>query len=315
MSKGRVVLAAIAAYILLTSSLFAAPFTAGNLVLYRVGDGAAALGSGGTAVFLDEYTPSGTLVQSVALPTGAGGLVASGTATTEGFLSRSEDGRYLVVPGYSAALGTTVTTSTTVPRVIGRVDGNGNIDTSTSYVDTTNAGNLRSATSVDGTRFWTSGSTQGPRTIAFGATSATVISTTNANTRQINVFADQLYISSGAGTVRMAAIGSGTPTTAGQTMTALPGFPTAAPAAFNSFFIVALGGGPVLDTVYIADEGNNAIQKWCLVSGTWTLKGSVAVSLARGLTGTVSGTNVTLYATSGGTGTPVVTVTDSTGFN
>jgi hypothetical protein len=314
MFKGRVVLAAIAAFVLLTSSLAAAPFTAGNLVLYRVGDGSAALVSGGTAVFLDEYTPAGVFVQSVAMPTGVGGLVASGTATTEGFLSRSEDGRYLVVPGYSAALGTTVTTSTTVPRVIGRVDGNGNIDTSTSYVDTTNAGNLRSATSVDGTRFWTSGSTQGPRTIAFGATSATVISTTNANTRQINVFADQLYISSGAGTVRMAAIGSGTPTTAGQTMTALPGFPTAAPAAFNSFFIVALGG-PGLDTVYIADEGNNAIQKWCLVSGTWTLKGSVAVSLARGLTGTVSGTNVTLYATSGGTGTPVVTVSDASGFN
>src|ERR1043165_9989228 len=306
MSKGRVVLAAIAAYILLTSSLFAAPFTAGNLVLYRVGDGAAAPGSGGTAALLHEYTPPGTLVQSAALPTGAGGLVASGTATTEGFLSRSEDGRYLVVPGYSAALGTTVTTSTTVPRVIGRVDGNANIDTSTSYVDASSAGNIRSATSVDGSRFWTSGSTQGPRTIAFGATSATVISTTNTNTRQINVFADQLYLSSCAGTVRLATIGSGTPTTAGQTTTQLPGFPTTTPAAFNSFFIVRLDGGPGLDTIYIADEGNNAIQKWCLVSGTWTLKGSVAVGTPRGLTASVSGTTVTLYATSGGTGTPGV---------
>src|ERR1043165_1103079 len=315
MFKGRVVLAAIAAFILLTSSLFAAPFTAGNLVLYRVGDGAAALGSGGTAVFLDEYTPSGTFVQSVALPTGAGGLVASGTATTEGFLSRSEDGRYLVVPGYSAALGVTVTTSTTVPRVIGRIDGNANIDTSTSYVDASSAGNIRSATSVDGTRFWTSGSTQGPRTIAFGATTATVISTTNTNTRQINVFADQLYLSSGAGTVRMATIGSGTPTTAGQTTTQLPGFPTTTPAAFNSFFLVRLDGGTGPDTLYIAEETSGQIQKWCLNSGTWVQKGSVAVSTARGLTASVSGTTVTLYATSGGTGTPVLTVTDSTGFN
>jgi|GEM_PF-1693784 len=313
MSKGRIVLAAIAAFVLLTSSLLAAPFTAGNLVLYRVGDGAAALGSGGTAVFLDEYTPAGVFVQSVALPTGSGGLVASGTATTEGFLTRSEDGRYLVVPGYSAALGATVTSSTTVPRVIGRVDGNANLDVSTSYVDAASAGNIRSATSVDGSRFWTSGSTQGPRTIAFGASAATVISTTNTNTRQINVFADQLYISSGAGTVRLSTIGSGTPTTAGQTMTALPGFP--ATSTFNSFFIVRLDGGPGVDTVYVADEGNNAIQKWCLVSGTWTLKGSVTVATARGLTASVSGTTVTLYATSGGTGTPVVTVTDASGFN
>src|SRR5436190_6694405 len=193
MNVRRVALAAIAAF-LLVSSGFAAPFTAGNIVIYRVGDGAAALGSGGTAVFLDEYTPAGVFVQSVPMPTigTSGRLVASGTATTEGFLTRSEDGRYLVVPGYDAALGATVTSSTTVPRVIGRVDGNGVLDASTSYIDASSAGNLRSATSVDGTRYWTSGSTQGPRTIVHGATTATVISTTNTNTRQINVFADQL---------------------------------------------------------------------------------------------------------------------------
>src|SRR5207253_2226167 len=121
------------------TAIVAAPFTPGNIVLYRVGDGAAALGSGGTAVFLDEYTPAGVFVQSVPMPTtGASGrLVASGTATTEGFLTRSEDGRYLVVPGYDAALAATVTSSNTVPRVIGRVDGNGVLDASTSYIDTT----------------------------------------------------------------------------------------------------------------------------------------------------------------------------------
>src|SRR5438094_2275132 len=119
----RKVASAAAALVFASSLAIAAPFTAGNLVIYRVGDGAAALGSGGTAVFLDEYTPTGTFVQSVAMPaTGASGrLVASGTATTEGFLTRSQDGRYLVVPGYDAALAATVT-STTAPRVIGRVD-------------------------------------------------------------------------------------------------------------------------------------------------------------------------------------------------
>jgi hypothetical protein len=316
MNPRRVALAAIAAFSIFLSVASAAPFTAGNIVLYRVGDGSAALGSGGTAVFLDEYTPAGAFVQSVAMPsTGASGrLVASGTATTEGFLSRSEDTRYLVVPGYDAALAATVTSSTTVPRVIGRVDGNGNLDASTSYVDTASAGNIRSATSVDGTRFWTSGSTQGARTIAFGATTATVISTTNTNTRQINVFNDQLYISSGASaTIRMATIGTGLPITAGQTMAQLPGFPVGS--TFNSFFIVRLDGGTVPDTVYIADEGNNQIQKWSLSGGTWTQTGSVAVTTPRGLTASVSGTTVTLYVTSGGSGTPVLTVTDSTGFN
>src|SRR5947209_4356518 len=163
MNLRRVTLAAAAVFLVVASTAGAAPFTPGNIVIYRVGDGTAALGSTGTAVFLDEYTPAGVLVQSVPMTTSgvSGRLVASGTATTEGFLTRSEDGRYLIVPGYDAAIGATVTSSTTAPRVIGRVDGNAAIDTSTSYVDTTSAGNLRSVTSVDGTRYWTSGSTQG----------------------------------------------------------------------------------------------------------------------------------------------------------
>jgi len=44
------------------------------------------------------------LVQSVALPTtganGAHALIASGTASSEGLLSRSADGRFLVLTGY-----------------------------------------------------------------------------------------------------------------------------------------------------------------------------------------------------------------------
>ena len=292
---------------------FAGAFTPGDLVIYRVGDGSAALGSTGTAVFLDEYTPAGVFVQSVPMPTSASPrLVASGTATTEGFLTLSEDGRFLVVPGYDGALGATVTSSTTVPRVIGTVNGNGAIDLTTSYVDASSAGNIRSAASVDGTRFWTSGSTQGPRTIAHGATTATVVSTTNTNTRQINIFADQLYIGSGASTIRLGTVGVGLPTTAGQTTTTLPGFP--ATVTVNSFFFAHLGTGVGLDTVYVADEGGNQISKWTLSGATWTQSGSVPLTTARGLTGVVNGTSVTLYATSGGTGTPVVTFTDSTGF-
>src|SRR5688572_26956783 len=87
----------------------AAAFGPGTIVVYRVDGGGAALGNTGTAVFLDEYTPAGVLVQSIAMPTSASGgnlrLVAVGNATTEGFLSRSQDGQYLIVPGYDAAIG------------------------------------------------------------------------------------------------------------------------------------------------------------------------------------------------------------------
>src|SRR5579862_6037484 len=79
----------------------AASFTPGDLVVYRVGDGSAALSSAATAVFLDDYSATGTLVNSVAMPTSAGGannpLTASGTATSEGGLTVSGNGQLLIV--------------------------------------------------------------------------------------------------------------------------------------------------------------------------------------------------------------------------
>src|SRR3982751_2489011 len=91
-------------------TIHAAAFTPGNLVIYRMNDGAAALTANGTAVFLDEYTTAGVLVQSIAVPTTTVAsqrrLVCSGTATSEGFLTRSVDGQYVVFAGYDAALAT-----------------------------------------------------------------------------------------------------------------------------------------------------------------------------------------------------------------
>src|SRR6476620_2898377 len=78
-----------------TPRAVAAPpaFTPGGIVVYRVGDGAAALSNTGSAVFLDEYGTSGALVQSLAMPTAPSGanhaLIASGPATSEGLLTRS----------------------------------------------------------------------------------------------------------------------------------------------------------------------------------------------------------------------------------
>src|SRR5436190_21706313 len=66
----------------------AVPFTQGNIVVYRVGDGSIALAPAAAAVFLDEYTPTGTLVQSIAMPRTTSGLnkrlTATGTSTSEG---------------------------------------------------------------------------------------------------------------------------------------------------------------------------------------------------------------------------------------
>jgi Bacterial Ig-like domain/Lamin Tail Domain/Carboxypeptidase regulatory-like domain/Calx-beta domain len=297
----------------------AAALTPGNLVIYRVGDGSAALTANATAVFLDEYTPGGTLVQSIAMPTVVNGsnkrLTASGTATSEGLMTLSTDGKYLAAPGYDAATGTTgITTSTSasVNRVIARVDSSGAVDTTTALSDAATGGNPRSAVTTNGSDLWMDGSTGGIRYATLGATTSTQLSTTVVNLRQANIFGAQLYVSDNSGTaVRVGTVGSGTPTTAGQTITSLPGFPTSG--SPYGFFLADLDAGVAgLDTLYVADDTANVIQKYSLVSGTWTANGTKALTAVRGMSAVVSGSSVTLYVTNGSS---LQTLTDTSGYN
>ena len=300
----------------------AAAFTPGNLVVYRVGDGGGALSGNAAAVFLDEYTTGGTLVQSIAMPTAVNGsnkrLTASGTATSEGFLTRSVDGNYLIVPGYDTNVGTasiTTSTSATINRVIGRIDAAGNVDTTTALTDGISGGNPRGATSTNGTDLWISGTSSGGgiRYTTFGATTSTALNTTVTNLRASNIFGSQLYVTSASGTTRLVAVGTGTPTTSGQTLNALTGLDSTTLTGPYAFFFAQLGAGPGNDTVYIADEGASLIKKFCLVGGTWAAKGTVASTAVRALTGVVSGSNVTLYVENNGS--TLSSLTDTSGFN
>src|ERR1700722_12734157 len=85
----------------LGTNVFAGAFTAGNIVIYRVGDGTQILSNLSNTVFLDEYTQAGTWVQSIMMPTNWYGahapLVGDGAAFAEGLMTRSTDGRFLVL--------------------------------------------------------------------------------------------------------------------------------------------------------------------------------------------------------------------------
>src|SRR5262249_40307477 len=76
----------------LNQTVQANAFGTGNQLVYRVGNGTAAWNvNTGTSIFVDEYTPAGTLVQSLALPTVDQGnyraLVQNGQQSTTGQLS------------------------------------------------------------------------------------------------------------------------------------------------------------------------------------------------------------------------------------
>lgn len=299
------------------SSLFAqAPLTPGNLVVVRVGTGAAALTNASTAVFLDELTPSGALVQSIPLPTVAAGanqpLTMSGTATAECFLTLDASGQYLLCGGYAAAPGiASINSSTAVaaPRVVGRIDLAGNVDTSSTLGTALSGLNMRSVASPDGFQFYATSNNSGVQYSVYGTNTAIALNTvTPTNTRVAQVFAGQLYVSSASSTYfGVSALGTGLPNSSGQTATLLPGFPvTTGPSSYDFFFADA-------NTLYVADDraaaSGGGIQKWTFAAGTWSLAYTLGNIGVRGLTGQSSCGVTTLYATT--TTNSIVSVVDT----
>ncbi len=306
-----------------------APFTAGNLVVYRVGDGSETLSNTGNSVFIDEYATDGTLAQSIGMPTTAGGgqsqLIAqggsgSGTAI-EGLLADSADGQYVLLTGYARDLGGAGTLSSQactgasgVARTVGIVKYDATVDTSTALTDFACASNPRAATSTDGTDLWVGGNagsganstTGGARYTTRGGTTSTQVSNGQSNVRQLDIFGGQLYAAVNG--INVSTVGVGLPTT-GDTVATLPGLPGSGTSP-DGFFFASPSGGTVL---YIADDGAGQIHKWSLVSGTWTDNGAVAYSSARAVFGTVSGSTVTLFLTNS-TNT-ISTLVDTSGYD
>lgn len=305
----------------------AAPFTPGNIVVARVGDGSAALTAAATEVFLDEYTPDGTLVQSVALPTSVSvnnrTLTATGNASAELGLTRSADGHYLVLAGYGASPGTAAvatTAATNVTRVIGLVSADGSVDTSTSAGEAFSGTSIRAAATVDGTSFYSVGGAGGVQYQTLGNYGSTQLSAAPGSSRSVSVAGGNLYVSNNQSPyVGLSQVGTGLPTTAGQAVAALPGFPGATTGASSfGFYLADLDATvPGVDVAYVADDRapGGGIQKWSLVGGSWVLSGTIAGSSSttlRGLNGQASGTAVALVAN---TGSGLYFLTDNAGYN
>ncbi len=311
-----------------------ADFVPGNLVIYRVGTGTGSLVSTGNEVFIDEYTPAGALVQSIPMPsivTDPVKLIASGTAFSEGLLTRSPDGTRLALTGYDTMVGggsaLSGTTASTINRTVATVDAAETI-TMYSFSDFASGSNPRSAV-IDGSNLYIAGGAGGVRykdasTIVPNSNSNTSLqlSTTVTNLRQTNIFGGQLYVSTASGSaVRIGSVGSGEPTTSGQTITNLPGFLTSGEP--YAFFLADLSAGVTgLDTLYVASDDVSGLTKYTFDGLNWASDGTVGGTTDhyRGLTGSISGSTVTLYAVRlGGDdadgGGDFVSLVDSSGYD
>jgi len=281
-------------------------FTPGNIVVLRIGDGSGTLTSAATPVFLDEYsTLTGQLVQSVTMPTAVNGnnrrLTLSGTATSEGGLTLSPNGQYLCLAGHDTTVGTaSVANASNMGKTIALVNASGSVNTTTGIERGSafngTGGNIRSAITNDGTGVWASGagasSSGGTYYLPSGGVSTPVkVSASPTNNRILNIFGGQLYTSAAsAGFYGVSEVGTGLPTTSGQTTTTLPGFPGATTGsssyAYAMFDLDAAEAG--LDVAYVADDNINAtggIVKYSKVGGTWVQNSNLSSSKAlRGLT-------------------------------
>ena len=272
-------------------------FTAGNLVVNRIGNGSTTLVSAASSINVLELNTSGITQQTIStLFTGSNLLTETGSGTSNGYLNSYNT--LLGVSGHNSALGTLSVNSSntkatnilgTGATVVNRVV----FPTSGSPLPFT-ANNFRSNIPTSATTFYASGngSSSTGGIWYYNGTSYTQVSTTQTNTRNVEIFNGNLYFSTGSGTTGIYQVGTGLPTTSGQTATLIAG--ATSPYGFSM--------SPDGNTMYVADDGTvngntgGGIQKWTKSGGTWTRQYTFAVQ-ARGITVDYSGNNSVIYAT------------------
>jgi hypothetical protein len=288
------------------------------LDVVQVGNGGAPLSNAATATFVVPLLSDGATGTPIALPTAGADAQhpfgISGSATSEGALELSGDGNFLTLAGYGATPGTTGpgggsingTTSSEVPRVIARVDGAGDVDTSTALTDAFSASNVRGAVTSDGSHFWvtgdggstTGGSVKNASIVyasSLGASTSTGLTSSPKQGRVPVIAGGNLYMSTskspGPGIFQ---VGSGLPTATGQSVASIGA--EADPYGFVLLKLNPASPGP--DTLYAADGTGGGIFKYSLIGSSWIAEGSVPGPALGALTGKVEGSAVQLYATS-----------------
>ncbi|MBU3659095.1 MAG: hypothetical protein FGM14_04450 [Flavobacteriales bacterium] len=285
----------------LSSCAPATPFTACNLVVYRVGDGSTTLTNAAVPVSIQEVSTTGSVVQTVSsLFVGSNLLTQGGTSTSSGFLN-SNNG-YLAVPGLNTTLGT-ASASAENSKVTHIIDGSVTLNSRILHPTTGTmpftSNTYRSVVPVTATTFYCAGTATSTGGVwYYDGASFTQIYNTQNNVRNIEIFNGNLYVSIGAGTARgIYQIGTGLPTTTGQTATLLFSNDQANSSVYN--FSISPDGC----TAYLADDGTGAlalagITKFIKTSGVWSSSFTYTASgSTRGLVVDYTTSNPKIYAT------------------
>lgn len=298
-------------------------FTPGNIVVLQT---SGTVSKQSSQAVLKEFSTSGAAGITAAIPvTGPTPFQVGGVfGGSEGFLTTSTDGKYLVVGGYATAASytdITGTSATAVPRAVGLVYPSGfylQFDTSRSFY---NGNDIRGAVS-DGTNFWASGasnnSVDGINYYGPGPHAALAAASTPPKAYGLRIFNGQVYYSTqksgpvnSSSQLGIFALGTGLPTSGTVTVSQI----------INTGSTIALdfSFNPTGDVCYIAVNLNTAaggIQKWTRSGSVWSLAYTLGTGVsnigAYGIVVDYSGTFPVIYATTfESAGNRVIKITDN----
>lgn len=278
-------------------------FTEGNLVLLRIpldgatsGGTATVNGDGALPMFLEEWNPekiSEGVKKTMALPTTVDGnnyrVLGNGNNAFYHWLSRSVDGRYLVVQGYDVAEGTSVAKtepySTTKPT-FALINYTGTVDSRTRVnANITGQDAMRNALSYDGSGIWfTNAGSQSMHYVPVGSSIASTY-LAGSYARAARFDGKQLLMSR-SGSIQKIGTTESFPTTLSTPATGI------AVADLNALDFVVLSGGNCTNKVlYIVDitSGTVGIKKFLYeeADNKLTYKGFIPLAGASTLTGKI----------------------------
>ena len=290
---------------LCVEKLNAQVFTPGNLAVLKVGDGTG-LTSAAQPISVVEFSTSGVAsgVNIVLPSTGASPRITnSGTATSEGQMVMSAERDRLILVGYDANAGTAgvvSSSSATVKRQMFEITPSATYSLAASTNTLYSGNNIRSGTASGASYF---GGGPGSGSTLFGG--SIMLTSPAINTRVIQIFNGQTYISSATGSnLGVLSLGTNIPTTCCQTTTLLNASPS--PSAYGFSF------SPDGNTLYIADDAQG-INKYTKSGSTYTLAYNLNSTMVRSIAVDYSGVTPVVYATTASSITPnqIIKITDA----
>lgn len=294
----------------LESRANAANFIAGDLAVLQ-----AAASATNTTCSVVEVSPTSTTpttpVQTIAISgTGSGAVRISGSASSTGYLTTTNDGSKLIFTGANST-NTSANVNTLNPRAVASLDSSAAFAIMTTYTGT--SGNqTRGATSLNGTN-WFIGDQGGYYTN--GSTSASP----TGNIRSVKSFGGAVYGFTASATLPPVVTISA-PT--GGATTALPGLANGATSRQDFYLVSSGNNGSSYDVLYVLDATSNTagtIFKYSLVAGTWTANGSYTTTFGGfGLAAADNGNGALLYVTTGQgalTANSLLKLSDTAGYN